>query len=158
MAPTTTSGSGGLEVLTASSDASAVGSSTPTVGHATSDTADPDGPPPPMPPPDTEAPTLHIAAPRPLQRVTGVMDLAVVAGDRVGVREVTATIGRGTRVLQVDPAGLAAFDTRQLTNGRHRLTVVATDVNGNTTTSTRDLLVHNRPARTLPPDRRGPRR
>lgn len=139
MSTTATSGSGGIEMLR---------EQPPSVGLATSSTAAADGPPPPMPPPDVDPPRLDVVrGPAAGAKVSGIVDLQLDVGDRMMVDVVTIHAGRGRsgRLAELAPGqDVTQFDTRQLKNGRHQLSIVASDINGNETTVTRDIIVDNK--------------
>jgi hypothetical protein len=85
---------------------------------------------------DVLAPRVRITAPARRATVAGRIRVRAIASDNVGVRAVRFKLD-GKRLGRPDSSSpfRLRWDTRTVRNGPHRLTAVARDAAGNTTTS-----------------------
>jgi hypothetical protein len=113
-------------------------------------------PPPPQPPAggDTRAPTVRWVSPRDNEVVSGIFTEApgdragwhtclVDARDDVGIDHTDNYVDGVFHDRQVSPAYSCEWDTREVPDGRHTLTVVAYDRAGNSARSTITVTVRN---------------
>jgi subtilisin family serine protease len=81
---------------------------------------------------DTTVPVVNITAPTANAIVTGTVNVAISAGDNVGVDCVSLYVdGTLLNTVAASPYNVA-WDTTRLPNGTHTLSAVATDTAGNT--------------------------
>jgi chitodextrinase len=91
---------------------------------------------PPPPPTDTTPPTVGITAPANNATVSGTTAVTATAADNVGVSGVQFQVD-GTNAGTADTASPYSYswDTTKVSNGSHKLTAIAKDAAGNSTTS-----------------------
>ena len=98
-------------------------------------------------PADTQAPTVALSAPAPIELLSTGTTIAATASDDVGVESVVMQIdGQPFGVLPNAPPFELSADTTGLSTGRHMLIAVATDAAGNEATSAAvEIFVDNTP-------------
>ena len=99
---------------------------------------------------DNTKPTVNLAAPTSGAPVSGTVNLAATASDKVGVTQVQFFVDNNTTPLGTDTSPdptsgyySASWNSATVSNGLHTLKVVAYDAAGNTTTSTVNVTVAN---------------
>ncbi|MBL8821227.1 MAG: PKD domain-containing protein [Planctomycetia bacterium] len=85
---------------------------------------------------DTQAPTVNLTTPTPQSTVTGVIQIAALATDNVGVVGVRFLLDNQQIGAEVTSAPFTmSWNSAQVGNGTHTLKAIARDAAGNTTTS-----------------------
>jgi parallel beta-helix repeat protein len=94
-------------------------------------------------PKDNVAPQVSITAPAPNAVVSGTVTVSALATDNVGVTQVTFAVDGMIGAVETVAPYVTSWDTTQVANGAHTLTVVAYDAAGNTGQVTIAVSVQN---------------
>ncbi|HSX04880.1 MAG TPA: Ig-like domain-containing protein [Candidatus Saccharimonadales bacterium] len=105
----------------------------------------------PPPSSDTTPPTVSVSTPADGATVSGTVTLSANASDNVGVTGVKFVVD--STVIKNDTTSSdgwsTAWDSRQVANGTHTVTVTASDAAGNTKTSSSTIAVNNTASPTI---------
>ncbi len=101
---------------------------------------------------DTTPPTVSVTAPANGATVSGTVSVTANASDNVGVASVQFQLdGANLGVLDIASPYSVSWNTTTATNASHKLTAIAKDAAGNTTTSAAVTVTVNNVADTTPP-------